>query len=86
MKTIVAQNQIKDEILKERLEMAGIYFTSAGENLASGFLSAEDVVESWMNSTSHKENILNFEFTHIGVGYYAGGSNGTYWTLVLIAR
>ena len=70
----------------ERLDMAGIYYMSAAENIASGFLTAEDVVKSWMNSEKHRDNILNFEFTHIGVGYYAGGSNGTYWTLVMISR
>lgn len=70
----------------DRLDMAGIYYMSAAENIGSGFLTAEDVVKSWMNSPAHKENILNAEFTHIGVGYYAGGSNGTYWTLMLLAR
>ena len=69
----------------DRLEFANIYYTSAAENLASGFLTAEDVLNSWMNSASHRDNILNFEFTQIGVGYYYGGSNGTYWTLLLIA-
>lgn len=70
----------------DRLDFAGIYYMSAAENIGSGFLTAEDVVNSWMNSPAHRENILNPEFTHIGVGYYAGGSNGTYWTLMLIER
>lgn len=70
----------------DRLDIAGIYYISAAENLASGFVTAEAVVESWMNSPDHRDKILNFEFTHIGVGYYAGGSNGTYWTLILIQR
>ena len=70
----------------DRLDMEGIYYMSAAENIASGFLTAEKVLESWMNSAMHRQNILNGDFTHIGVGYHAGGSNGTYWTLMLIER
>ncbi|MBQ4526492.1 MAG: hypothetical protein II998_00305 [Clostridia bacterium] len=70
----------------ERLDMAGIYYTSASEILASGFITPEDVVNSWMNSPSHRQSIINSEFTHIGLGYWLGGPNGTYWTLVLAAR
>ncbi|MBR2404413.1 MAG: hypothetical protein IKA95_02025 [Clostridia bacterium] len=70
----------------DRLDMAGIYYISAAETLASGFLTAEDVVESWLKSPAHKEIILHPAFTHIGVGYYAGGNNGTYWTMMLVSR
>lgn len=70
----------------DRLDLEGIYYITAAENIGSGFITAEDVVKSWMNSESHRDNILNFEFTHIGVGYYFGGPNGTYWTLMLISR
>lgn len=70
----------------ERLDMAGIYYTSACEILASGFNNSTDVVDSWLNSPSHKTSILSSEFTHIGLGYWLGGPNGTYWTLVLAAR
>ncbi len=70
----------------DRLDTEGIYYMSAAENIASGFLTAQKVLESWMNSASHRQNILNGDFTHIGVGYHAGGSNGTYWTLMLIGR
>lgn len=70
----------------DRLDMEGIYYMSAAENIASGFLTAEKVLESWMNSAMHRQNLLNGDFTHIGVGYHAGGANGTYWTLMLIER
>ena len=70
----------------DRLDMAGIYYISAAETLASGFLTAEDVAESWIKSPAHKEIILSPSFTHIGVGYYAGGTNGTYWTMMLVSR
>ena len=45
-------------------------YRSAGENLAFGFSTPEAVVEAWMNSPSHKANILSEKYTYIGIGYY----------------
>jgi len=70
----------------DRLDAYGITYAAAAETLASGFLTAQEVLDSWMNSSAHKDIILSSEFSHIGVGYYAGGQNGTYWTLVLIKK
>ncbi|MEK7551876.1 MAG: CAP domain-containing protein [Patescibacteria group bacterium] len=51
-------------------------FLYAGENLAVYFSDSEDVEEAWMNSPSHRENILNQNFTEIGIatakGFYKG--------------
>ena len=53
----------------------------AGENIAMGYGSPEAVMEGWMNSTGHRENILKPEFTMIGVGCYE--YNGRfYWTQI----
>lgn len=51
----------------------GFSYSSAGENIAMGQTDAEDVMNSWMNSSGHKSNILG-DFTDIGVGcyYYKG--------------
>jgi len=51
-----------------------------GENIAYGQLSADEVMQDWMNSAGHKANILNCSFKAIGVGIGHGGSYGTYWT------
>lgn len=40
-----------------------------GENIAAGSITAEDVVRSWMNSPGHSANILNGDYTELGVGY-----------------
>ena len=64
----------------------GIHYTSAGENIASGQKTPEQVMESWMNSQGHRENIMNPTFTHIGVGYYRGGNYGTMWTQQFITK
>lgn len=62
----------------------GIKYTAAGENIAMGQRSPSEVMNGWMNSPGHRSNILNANFTQIGVGY-AVNSNGTpYWTQMFI--
>lgn len=61
------------------LKEQGISYRRAGENIAWGQRSPEQVMEGWMNSPGHRANILGESFTHIGVGYYQ--ENGVnYWT------
>jgi len=81
----LAHTSPSGETFDQRIDNAEIPYSSAAENIAAGFTSAEKVVASWMNSESHRNNLLNSEFTKVGLGYYVGGSNGTYWTLLLIA-
>ena len=47
-------------------------FAKAGENLAVNFYESHDVVDAWMRSPSHRENILNKDFTEIGIGTARG--------------
>ena len=61
----------------------GISFRSAGENIAKGYSTPQAVVNGWMNSSGHRANILNASYTHIGVGYVAGGN---YWTQMFISK
>lgn len=57
----------------------GVNYRMAGENIAWGQRSPEQVMEGRMNSPGHRANILRESFTHIGVGYHQeGGVN--YWT------
>ncbi len=56
----------------------GLVYMMAGENIAAGYASPSKVMNGWMNSTGHRNNILNSRFTEIGVGYYQ--HNGyNYW-------
>ena len=48
-----------------------------GENLAYGFDNAEDVVDAWMNSPTHRDNILYDEFEKVAISIYE--ENGTYY-------
>lgn len=61
----------------------GITYRSAGENIARGQRTPQEVVNAWMNSSGHRENILNASFTQIGVGYVA---DGNYWTQMFIGK
>lgn len=59
----------------------GISYSTAGENIAAGQQTPAAVMNSWMNSTGHRANILNSAFKHIGVGYTYSQSTqyGAYW-------
>ncbi|UFU00238.1 CAP domain-containing protein [Radiobacillus kanasensis] len=62
-----------------------INYRTAGENIAKGQRTPAEVVKAWMNSAGHRANILNAEFTHIGVGFVE--ANGTtYWTQMFIGQ
>ncbi|MFD3727201.1 CAP domain-containing protein [Streptomyces sp. NPDC058671] len=50
-----------------------------GENIARGQADAAAVMESWMNSDGHRANILNCDFTTLGVGVHFG-DGGPWWT------
>ena len=41
-----------------------------GENIAAGYPTPKETVEQWMDSPGHRANILNADYTELGVGYY----------------
>lgn len=63
----------------DMMKQFGITYSSAGENIAKGQKSPADVMNGWMNSQGHKDNILNSSYTEIGVGYVTDSSGTTYW-------
>ena len=65
----------------DRMKAAGISYRTAGENIAAGQRTPQEVVNAWMNSEGHRANILNASYTRLGVGYASGsGAYSTYWT------
>lgn len=60
------------------LSQLGISYGGAGENIAYGQSSPEEVMTAWMNSDGHRANILNSSFTKLGVGVYSSGGT-LYW-------
>lgn len=55
----------------DRLKQANILYSMAGENIAAGYPDAIEAHESWMNSPGHRKNVLEKEFTQLGVGVIA---------------
>lgn len=70
----------------DMMKKYGITYRAAGENIAAGQKTPEEVVNGWMNSPGHRANILNANYTTIGVGYVSGGSYGSYWTQEFIGN
>ncbi len=68
----------------EMMKAYRINYSYAGENIAMGQTTVQKVMESWMNSEGHRKNILNSNFTVIGVGYAEGGTGKYYWTQMFI--
>lgn len=62
------------------LSQNGISYRGSGENIAYGQRTPEQVMEGWMNSQGHRANILNSQYTAIGVGYYQDSNGTPYWT------
>lgn len=67
----------------DMMKKFGISYSSAGENIAMGQTTPEQVVQAWMDSPGHRANIMNSSFTRIGVGYVASGN---YWTQQFIGK
>ncbi len=61
------------------LKLQKVVYRTAGENIAMGQRSPEEVMRSWMKSSGHRTNILDPNFTSIGVGFYNG-----YWVQLFI--
>ncbi|MFJ1562635.1 CAP domain-containing protein [Streptomyces erythrochromogenes] len=60
-----------------RITRAGYAWSTYGENVAYGYSTPEKVMEGWMNSPGHRENILNCSFKEIGIGL---AQPNHYWT------
>ncbi len=70
----------------DRIVAQGYNFSTAGENIAAGYTTPQEVMNGWMSSPGHRANILDCDFTDIGVGYYYLGNDtgdvnyNYYWT------
>lgn len=71
----------------QRIASAGYgSYKAAAENIAAGQTTPTAVVDGWMNSPGHCNNIMNPALKEIGVGYATGGSYGHYWTQDFAAK
>ena len=58
------------------LALRGYRFGFAGENLARGFETAQLLVDSWMESKGHRENIMSANFADCGIAVLEGSTTG----------
>ena len=58
------------------LDQVGYNYTYAGENLGLNFIESNELIEAWMNSSLHRLNLLNKNYTEIGIGVASGIYDG----------
>ncbi|MCL2869728.1 CAP domain-containing protein [Candidatus Saccharibacteria bacterium] len=61
----------------------GYDYDEAGENLARGFNTSEDVVNAWVDSPAHRENMLNNDYTEVGFAAVSGKMDNKNTTVVV---
>lgn len=85
----VSHTGVDGSTVGQRVSATGYKWSLVAENIAAGYQTATDVVQGWIDSPGHRENLLNPDVTEIGVGYYflAGDAGNAiwnyYWTQVL---
>jgi uncharacterized protein YkwD len=65
--------------MSSRIAFAGYEYTHIGENIAFGYQGAADVMGAWMNSAGHRANLLDPNYTEIGVGMRANANGVQYF-------
>lgn len=83
-KGVMSHNGSDGSTPAERATRAGYKWRLVGENVAMGQTSPEEVVESWLSSPGHCANIMEPQFTQMGVAYAVDSSSegGIYWAQV----
>jgi uncharacterized protein YkwD len=73
----------------DRMIRFGYVFSAAAENVAAGYPTPADVVQGWMDSPGHRQNMLKPDYTNIGIGYAFNpdtairGNYFHYWVMTL---
>lgn len=66
----------------QMMERARINYRRAGENIAKGHRTPQEVVRGWMNSPTHRKNIMDPKFKELGIG--VTGKGVRLWTQMFI--
>lgn len=61
-------------------------YTSFGENIARNFQSPKEVMDAWMASDKHRSNILNENYTNIGIGIKPNENGNFYWVQLFSSK
>jgi len=65
------------------IKHVGYEYSIAGENLARDYIDTDSLIKAWMKSPTHRSNILNNNFTEIGIGVTTGLQNGIH-TIIIV--
>lgn len=68
----------------DMMRQFGVSYQAAGENIAKGQTTPQEVMNSWMNSSGHRANILSSNFTKLGVGVAKDSNGRLYWSQMFI--
>lgn len=66
--------------LADRAVRFGYRYSTVAENVASGQLSPDHVLRSWMRSRGHRKNILRTDVDHMGVAFVRASDGRLFWT------
>ncbi|MFN2145369.1 MAG: CAP domain-containing protein [Anaerolineales bacterium] len=68
-----------------RVGAAGYKFSAVGENIAMGYQTPLEVVDAWLASEGHRQNLLGSDYTQIGIGFAQldDEAQTRYWTIIL---
>jgi uncharacterized protein YkwD len=75
-------HELDGKSLIDRLRAAGYRYSTAGENIGSGFKDRETLMKMWMDSEIHRANILSKRFQEIGIGVAYSETDSPYYTQV----
>jgi uncharacterized protein YkwD len=74
----------------QRISRQGYPWRTYGENIAVGYSTVSSVIQGWLGSAGHCQNLMDPDFTEIGAGYaigsYGGNPAARYWTFDLAGR
>jgi uncharacterized protein YkwD len=76
----IMSHELNGVTFQQRLEQSGYKASMAGENIAAGQPTPADAIAAWMKSPGHRANILNPDFTQIGVGIAQSAAGIFYYT------
>jgi uncharacterized protein YkwD len=77
------EHELDGKRVGDRADAEGYDFAEIGENVAAGEdATPEEVVDGWLKSKGHRENLLNKDFTEIGLGVVKGDKGEIYYTQV----
>lgn len=79
------EHTLDEKTVADRVRATGYGYSRVGENIAHNQETPAEVLKDWMESEGHKKNILNADFTHIGVAVATNAKGERYWTQVFAA-